>query len=263
MFFLLISTHRSVRSVSCSALPSSAMALCWTNTSASAGQDSTIPAEWPSMATKVGCWSLCVRRTLFAASFRIKTVHLWREGSFSFLTATHCLKVFEGVSWGARGYETSVKGLWVLFLCVDGSAVSLVSSSRSHRWPVGSWSGCFDTSRWSELKQRFNQAACTHIYFSSFQYCTQVIGLHEMCKEYKKISKHATTIFGPLMKFRHNLLLLPPCWCLWFERLRSDTLTENAAVSSGRELGSDERDNEPVLVVLIPDSNNTAPQGGW
>lgn len=65
----------------------------------------------------------------------------------------------------------------------------------------------------------------------------------------------------PSMKFHHSLSLLPPCWCFWFERLRSDTLTEKAAVSSSR--GSDERDNEPMPVVLIPDSNNTAPQGGW
>lgn len=34
-------------------------------------------------------------------------------------------------------------------------------------------------------------------------------------------------------------LTLPPCSCFGFECLYSDTLTESAAVSSGRELGPD------------------------
>lgn len=68
---------------SSSALPSLAMDLCWTSTSASAGEDSTIQAEWPSMAIKVGYKSLCDLKIHFAASCQIKTFNLSKVNSFS------------------------------------------------------------------------------------------------------------------------------------------------------------------------------------
>lgn len=59
----------------------------------------------------------------------------------------------------------------------------------------------------------------------------------------------------------HVSSVLPPCSCFGFRCIYSDTLTERAAVSSGRKLGPDERDNQ-ATAVSIPDSNNTAPRGG-
>lgn len=59
-----------------SALPLLAMDLCWTSTSASAGGDSTIQAEWRSMALKVGYKSLCDIKIHFAVGCQIKTLNL-------------------------------------------------------------------------------------------------------------------------------------------------------------------------------------------
>lgn len=66
-----------------SALPSLAMDLCWTSTSASAGEDSTIQAEWPSMATKVGYKSLCDVKIHFAARCQMKNFNLSKVNSSS------------------------------------------------------------------------------------------------------------------------------------------------------------------------------------
>lgn len=150
--------HLSV-SFSPSALPSSAMDLCWTSTSASAGEDSTIQAEWRSMALKVGYKSLCDIKIHIAASCQIKTLNLsktsfWdlrkkpKNNLFFQLTATHFVWDSSYVFW------TCILGfvrLWNLNLqskdfdcsyCGNVYYVSILSSSGSHRWrlnhrPVG------------------------------------------------------------------------------------------------------------------------------
>lgn len=67
-------------SFSPSALPSLAMDLCWTSTSASAGEDSTIRAEWHSMALKVGYTSLRDIKILIAERCHIKTLNHQKQG---------------------------------------------------------------------------------------------------------------------------------------------------------------------------------------
>lgn len=105
-----------------SALPLLAMDLCWTSTSASAGGDSTIQAEWRSMALKVGYKSLCDIKIHFAVGCQIKTLNLskvsfwdlWKKQKTNKkkpllfqLTATRFgwnpSYVFEWVSWGLWG----------------------------------------------------------------------------------------------------------------------------------------------------------------
>lgn len=71
-----------------SAPPSLAMGLCWTSTSVSAGEDSTIRAEWRSTASKVGYKSLCDVKIYFTASCRMKTLSLLKLQSFLNLRKT-------------------------------------------------------------------------------------------------------------------------------------------------------------------------------
>lgn len=73
--FLFISTSLSLPLFSPSALPSLATDLCWTSTSASAGEDSTIRAVWRSMALKVGYKSLCDIKIHIAERCQIQTLN--------------------------------------------------------------------------------------------------------------------------------------------------------------------------------------------
>lgn len=82
---------------------------CWTSTGASAGKASTIPAVWRSTDIKVSSESLrdrkisherCQNRT-FELMFSVDR-HIF--SLFDMFPA-----YFKWVSWGLRGYETSVK----------------------------------------------------------------------------------------------------------------------------------------------------------
>lgn len=101
------------------------MDLCWTSTSASAGEDFIIRAEWRSMALKVGYKALCnnnKKKCILQWAVRSKLWVLQKQASGNYgkkrktttffeLTVTHfvwnsCYS-FEGVSWALWGYETS------------------------------------------------------------------------------------------------------------------------------------------------------------
>lgn len=126
--WFFVNVHLSFSAfLSPSALPSSAMDLCWTSTSASAGEDSTIQAEWRSMALKVGYKSLCDIIIHIAASCQIKTLNLskasfwdlWKNKKqllFSVDSHTFCLKFLLCLWMGILG----LLRLWKLNLQSKG-----------------------------------------------------------------------------------------------------------------------------------------------
>lgn len=144
------------------------MDLCWTSTSASAGEDFTIRAEWRSMALKVGYKALCNNNKIMhiAVSCQIKTLNLakasfwelWKkeENNHLFWADSHtfCLKFLLQLWRGILGFVR----LWNLKLqsrefdcsyCWNVYYVSILSSSGSHRWhsnhsSVGLCDSCVD-----------------------------------------------------------------------------------------------------------------------
>lgn len=123
-----------------SAPPSSAMDLCWTSTSANAGGDSTIRAEWPSTDTKVGYKSLCaitkkIKHFFWKQLVRWELLIFGRGSAFSW--QPHILfeiPLFKWVFRGLEGYKTSVEGLR-LFSFREHFAGSVVRCDGNCRWP--------------------------------------------------------------------------------------------------------------------------------
>lgn len=151
---LLISTCLSLHLFPPSALPSSATDLCWTSTSASAGEDSTIRAEWRSMALKVGYKSLCdIKKTFFSELsdqnfeyFRSKLLGFMKKTKtlffFSVDRHTFFLKFFLCLWMGVLGLER----LWNLHLQSKDSSCSYCGSvyllcfySELQREPQVAW----------------------------------------------------------------------------------------------------------------------------
>lgn len=140
-------------SFSSSALPLLAMDLCWTSTSASAGEDFTIRAEWRSMALKVGYKALCNnnKKMHIAVSCQIKTLslakasfwELWKkeENNHLFWADSHtfCLKFLLQLWRGILGFVR----LWNLKLQSREFDCSYVEMSTTFLFwaPVGATGG--------------------------------------------------------------------------------------------------------------------------
>lgn len=145
------------------------MDLCWTSTSASAGEDFTIRAEWRSMALKVGYKALCNNNNKKNAycselsdqnfeSCKSKLLGIMeKRGKQPPSLSWQSHNLFEILVTALKGYpglcevmkpQAPVKGVW-LYLCWNVYYVSILSSTGSHRWhsnhrPVGLCDGCID-----------------------------------------------------------------------------------------------------------------------